>query len=167
MFLHFNSQNIWPYHRGVMLRNIFNPMRGPKMSPAPNSTCRNEYTPVEWGLFRKHKFLFLQIKTDKSSERSFWTYFPPALSRHNSAYGHVNVAPSTSIVRGQRTRQHGCVIVSQRSLKTDREMFLRSTTGQQNGKCVCWCTSIDWEICILFISMWGKPPPGNSSKSSS
>ncbi len=28
-------------------------------------------------------------------------------------------------------------------------------------------TSMDWEICILLISMWGKPPPGTSSKSSS
>lgn len=27
---------------GVMLRNIFNPMRGPSMSPAPNSTCRDK-----------------------------------------------------------------------------------------------------------------------------
>lgn len=29
------------YHRAVTLRNTFNPMRGPSMSPAPNSTCRD------------------------------------------------------------------------------------------------------------------------------
>lgn len=32
------------YHRGVTLRNTFNPMRGPSMSPAPNSTCRDKRT---------------------------------------------------------------------------------------------------------------------------
>lgn len=32
------------YHRAVMLRNTFNPMRGPSMSPAPNSTCRDRGT---------------------------------------------------------------------------------------------------------------------------
>lgn len=29
------------YQRAVTLRNTFNPMRGPRMSPAPNSTCRD------------------------------------------------------------------------------------------------------------------------------
>lgn len=29
------------YHRAVTFRNTFKPMRGPSMSPAPNSTCRD------------------------------------------------------------------------------------------------------------------------------
>lgn len=40
------------YHRGVTLRNIFNPMRGPSMSPAPNSTCRDRGTEDSIKTFR-------------------------------------------------------------------------------------------------------------------
>lgn len=56
------------YHRGVTLRNTFNPMRGPSMSPAPNSTCRDKRT--ENGmkacsdvpkLLRKRKALFSHL----------------------------------------------------------------------------------------------------------
>lgn len=66
-FSRFNGQNVRPYHRGVMLRNIFNPMRGPKMSPAPNSTCSDGYRhkPAEWGLFRKYKLL---LPTDANQQ---------------------------------------------------------------------------------------------------
>lgn len=33
----------WSDLRGVTLRNIFNPIRGPSMSPAPNSTSREKH----------------------------------------------------------------------------------------------------------------------------
>lgn len=40
------------YHRCVTLRNTFNPMRGPSMSPAPNSTCRDRGTEDSIKAFR-------------------------------------------------------------------------------------------------------------------
>lgn len=68
---------------------------------------------------------FLLIKTNVnvllSVNVSACAYLPPALGWHNPAHGHVNVSSSVPIMRGERTRQHCCVRVRQRSLQKDRQ----------------------------------------------
>lgn len=57
MWCWFLSLTVGPYHRGVTLRNTFNPMSGPRMSPAPNSTYRDQCT--ETGDYTSVLFLIL------------------------------------------------------------------------------------------------------------
>lgn len=136
------------YHRGVTLRNTFNPMRGPSTSPAPNSTCRDERT-EKWmkscsdvpKLLRKGKALFSHLNNLEREKfkvhlskkcptgLNLWqyhdvlfcyAYLSPALGWRNSPYGHVYVASSGSIVCRQWTWQHCCVRVCQRSLRMEK-----------------------------------------------
>lgn len=119
------------YHRGVTLRNTFNPIRGPRMSPAPNSTCRDGRTQDWIKAFRyvtkKVKNLFLQY-VDSLERRKFTELLPalteaamphlsPALGWCNPSHSHVYVATSGAVVRRQGTRQHSRVRVCQRSLR--------------------------------------------------
>ena len=39
-----NANRKYIYQRGVMLRKTFNPNRGPRVSPAPNSICVDTHT---------------------------------------------------------------------------------------------------------------------------
>lgn len=144
-------QKVHPYHRGVMLRNTFNPMRGPSMSPAPNSTYRDtdeiesvSDMPVCAKIAKEKKKCVKKVYYCILTHSKFQMHLPkmplhavfvlifcivlcscvcmcvhlsPALGRRNSSYGHINVAPSISIVCRQWTRQHCRVRVCQRSLK--------------------------------------------------
>ena len=103
-------------------------------------------------------------------------YLSPALGRRDPAHDHVDVASSGSVVRRERTGQHRRVLVCQRGLGEGKQGessvlgTLTAPAASEQPVFVMWdagLTSMDCEMCILFISTWGRPPPGISSKSSS
>lgn len=126
----------WSDLRGVILRNIFNPIRGPRICPAPNSTSRDKSTElidVEC-MSKINKLTNKQTKNNpnpKPTTKSYYLplgtkyfgvvyiYLAPALGWCNSSYSHANVAPTISVVCRQGTWQHCSVRVRQRSLKKD------------------------------------------------
>lgn len=105
------------HHRGVRLRNIFIPKRGPWVSPAPSSTCAHTHTHKRFQTLGRCRCCVTHQQTAQQSDLS------PAVSWRDSSQGQVNGATSVSVVSRQGTRQNSRVCSGEGSLKWHKRDF--------------------------------------------